>query len=185
MVFGCVIVKHPSAGFFLSAKALVRFSLLVETSRRRLNTLLYGERGQENVLLSIEVNELSRANRTARRMDQTVVCCGTEHSPCVVSSLLGSSARLQVTLSLELRQAQLTNESTMQRRERDILLRLGNDAQDALQQQKAQLVHEQPHLVHEREAQDRPGNINAIFERRRICTRQHQGEAPDSQRKVA
>ena len=50
----------------------------------------------------------------------------------VSQAVLDSSARLEVTLSFELRQAQRNDESTMQHRERDILLRLGNEAQDAL-----------------------------------------------------
>ena len=64
-------------------------------------------------------------------------------------------ARFETTLSLELRQAQLKNASAsaMLNRERHIFLRHGNDAQEALRQQRTHMVHEQRHFVEEGEDQ--------------------------------
>ena len=70
----------------------------------------------------------------------------------VSQAALVSSARHEVTLILEVRQATCHNQPTMQHRERDILLRLGEEAQDALWQQRAYMVHEQHHFVEEGEA---------------------------------
>ena len=65
----------------------------------------------------------------------------------VSQEVLDSSVRLEVTLSFELRQAQLNNESVVQFRERNIFLRGCNDAQDALRQQTACVLHEQNRLI--------------------------------------
>ena len=65
---------------------------------------------------------------------------------------MDSYARFDIALSLELRQAQLDNESAIQHKERKMFLRLGDEAQDKLRQQKAHRVHEQHQLVEEGEA---------------------------------
>ena len=65
---------------------------------------------------------------------------------------MGSCARLDIALSLELRQAQLANVSAIQHNERKMFLRLGDETQDKLRQQKAHRVHEQHQLAEEGEA---------------------------------
>ena len=64
-------------------------------------------------------------------------CC-TRASTTVGQAVLDSSAGCEMRLSLDVRQAQLNKESAVQQRERNIFLRLGNDAheaQEALRQQ--------------------------------------------------
>ena len=68
---------------------------------------------------------------------------------------LDTSARREVKWSLELRQAQLDNESTMQQRETCVFLRLGTEPQEALRQQRAHMVHEQHQLVQERRSSNK------------------------------
>ena len=68
----------------------------------------------------------------------------------VRQAVLDTSARREVTWSLELRQAQFNNESTMQQRDTCVLLRLDTEPQEALRQQRAHMVHEQHQLVQER-----------------------------------
>ena len=65
---------------------------------------------------------------------------------------MDSCARLDIALSLELRQAQLANVSAIQHYERKMFLRLGDETQDKLRQQKAHAVHEQHQLAEEGEA---------------------------------
>ena len=108
------------------------------------NTLLFGAGGHEHVLPKIEVNELRRASRITRRVAHTEKSAMEQNTrlalfhqneqfqlavrehqrrarDAVSQAVLDSSDRLEVTLSLELRQAQLGNVSTIQHRERDIL----------------------------------------------------------------
>ena len=113
----------------------------------------------EYVQLNTEVNELSRTNRTSRRiahdelsvMEQNAAkfrLAVREHQRvaprCSQSSGIGWILQIDLkkALGLELRQAQLNKESAALHRERDILLRLGNEAQERLRQQNAHTVHE-------------------------------------------
>ena len=70
----------------------------------------------------------------------------------VSQAVLNSSARFQKTLSLELRQAQLNNETAVRHSERTMFFRVGNETQEAPRQQRAHMVHEQHQLVEEGEA---------------------------------
>ena len=65
---------------------------------------------------------------------------------------MDSCARFYIALSLELRQAQLANESAIKHKERKMFFRLGDETQNELRQQKAQAVHEQHQLAEEGEA---------------------------------
>ena len=94
-----------------------------------------------------------RTARSSRLVSQikTVPTNKDLHLIAVSKAVLdSSSARLEVTWSLELTEAQLNNKSTMHQRERDILFWLGNEGQDALRQQRARMVHEQHQFVEER-----------------------------------
>ena len=62
-------------------------------------------------------------------------------------------ARSETALSMESRAAQLNNDLTMEMREREILFRIGNEAQVALRHQRAHLMTEHHQLVQEGEAQ--------------------------------
>ena len=63
------------------------------------------------------------------------------------------TARSETALSMELRPAQLKNESTMEMSEPEIISRLGNEAQAALRHQGAHVLTEHNQLVLERDAQ--------------------------------
>ena len=101
------------------------------------NSLLFGAGGHEHILLSIEVNELSLTSRVIRKvaqdelsaMEQSRVAlfhqdhfqlAVREHQrlvrDAVSQPVFDSVDRFETTLSIELRQAQFNNESTMQQR---------------------------------------------------------------------
>ena len=113
----------------------------------------------KNDLQSIGVNELSRRSRKTHRRAQDEVSAMEQSSRlasvhqgqqfqhavrehqrlargAVSQAILDSPARFETSLSLELKQAQFHNESTMQQRERVMVLRLGNEAQDARRQRR-------------------------------------------------
>ena len=69
----------------------------------------------------------------------------------VSQAVLEPSARFGTPMIFELKEAQCNNQSTMHQRGRDILFRLGNEAQDALRQER--MVHEQNQFVQKGEAQ--------------------------------
>ena len=81
-----------------------------------------------------------------------------------------SPARFEMTLCLALRQAQFNRVSTMRHREREILFRLGNEAQTAVRQHGAHMVHEQHQLVLNNPFRSALGGIGAmsIFEDSRM-----------------
>ena len=105
-------------------------------------------------------DELSTLKQSARlalfHLNQTISTrCPNQRlaRDAVGQAALDSSDRFETTLTLELRESQFNNESTIQQRERDILFRLGDGSQDALRQQRTHTVHEQNQLVQEGEAQ--------------------------------
>ena len=99
------------------------------------HTFLFGAEGHEYVL-NIEVNELSRTNRKTRTAMEKNIRLGRFHQHqqfqllvgehqrfarhAVSQAVLDSSARFEMTLSLELRQGNFTSESAVQHCERDM-----------------------------------------------------------------
>ena len=90
------------------------------------NTSILGEGGHEHVLLNVEVNELSQTHRISA-MEQNARLATLHHNQQFQlavrqrQAVFDSSARFEMTLSLELSQAQLNNEPAVQHRERYVL----------------------------------------------------------------
>ena len=82
----------------------------------------------------------------------------------VSRAVLDSSDRFEMKLSLELRQAQLNNESTMQHRDRVNFLRLGNEVQETIwgTSNVNSLKRERPKSIkffrHQLESEQRPSS---------------------------
>ena len=71
----------------------------------------------------------------------------------VNQTVLDSSARCETALSMELRAAQLNNDSAMEMRDREIVFKIGNEAPAALRHDRAHMVTELNIFVLEGDAQ--------------------------------
>ena len=117
--------------------------------------------GHEHILLNMEVWELRRRSRITPRMDgsrrlvrdgkkELILRCFSKvkvfmllfkqhqrRARLVVSAaVFASSARMDTQLMLELQTAPLDNERRMALREREIVTRLGHDAQSSIRYQR-------------------------------------------------
>ena len=134
-------------------------------------TTLFGTERHEHVLVNMEIQVLRSTNRITLEItleewsaieqktslsffqqNQGHQIAVQEHLTsrrCGESSqtVFESSARYETMLMMELRAAQMNNEPTVEQRERDILFRIGNEAQTAVRQQRAHMLTEHEQLV--------------------------------------
>ena len=163
--------------FHTSDKSILSYGENAGSGTPDAHSCTFGAGGNGRVRLNIEVNDPNRTNRrelaewprmrnllwnrmivvpwfieinSSNLLSENVNDVPEMQSVKQYCTIQLNSKRHRV---LEVRQAQMDNESTMQQRDRAVLIRLGDEAQDALRrQQRAHMEHGQHQLVSEGEA---------------------------------